>query len=338
MNEYLNLIQSGQTLSEDQMIAAMNAIMEGQFSEIDLADFLLGLASRGETVDEITGGARVMREKAIKIKAPFGVIDCCGTGGDGVGTVNISTAVALTAAACGVPVAKHGNRASSSRSGAADVLEALGTNLDMPPEALEEALEKFHFAFLMAPSHHPAMRHVMSVRRQLGVRTIFNLLGPLVNPAGARRQLIGVFDRKWVRPMAETLKKLGAKKAWIVHGSDGLDEITVTGPTHIAMLDEEGHIVEKDLTPDDFGFQPSPLEKLAGGEIFENAAALRAVLEGQKGAYRDAVLANTAAALIVHGSASDLKHGMKKAAEALDHGLALQTLKDYIAFSRGVGQ
>lgn len=335
MNEYLKLVQDRNTLSEEQMTAAMNAIMEGEFSDLDLADFLLDLAARGETVEEITGAARVMREKAVKIKAPYGAIDCCGTGGDGLGTVNISTAVALVVAACGVPVAKHGNRASSSRSGAADVLEFLGTNLDIPLEALEEALEKFRFAFLMAPGHHPAMKHVMSVRRQLGVRTIFNLLGPLTNPAGARRQLLGVYDRKWVRPMAETLKKLGAKKAWVVHGSDGLDEITITGPTHVALLDEEGNIVEKDLTPEDFGLQISPLEKLAGGEVMQNAAALRAVLEGQRGAYRDAVLANAAAALIIHGSASDMKNGIKKATEALDHGLALQVLKDYIAFSRG---
>ncbi|MCC6597396.1 MAG: anthranilate phosphoribosyltransferase [Alphaproteobacteria bacterium] len=337
MNEYLKRVQDGISLSEDQMIAAMNAIMEGAFCEIDLADFLLGLSARGETVEELTGAARVLRSKAKTIKAPYGVVDCCGTGGDNAGTVNISTAVALVVAACGVPVAKHGNRASSSRSGAADVLETLGVNLDLSVEALEEALEKFHFAFLMAPHHHPAMKHVMSVRRQLGVRTIFNLLGPLINPAGARRQLIGVFDKKWVLPMLQTLKNLNAKKAWVVHGEDGLDEISISGPTFVAMLEEEGQVLEKTLTPEDFGLPISPVDKLQGGDVNENALALRALLEGQKGAYHDIVLANAAAALVVHGSAADLKQGIKKATEALEQGMALQTLKDYIVFSRGAG-
>ena len=321
-------------LSEEQMIEAMNQIMEGQVSEDDLGAFLTNMAERGETVEEITGAARVMREKASSIKAPYGAVDCCGTGGDASGTYNVSTAVALVAASCGVPVAKHGNRAASSKSGAADVLEVLGANLDMPKEKLEESLAKIHFGFLMAPNHHSAMKHVVPVRKKLGTRTIFNLLGPLANPAGTRHQLIGVFDQKWMRPMAETLKNLGAKRAWVVHGDDGLDEITVTGPTHAVMLDQEGQIEEKTLTPEHFGLETHDLEKLKGGEAEENAQALRAILEGQKCAYRDIVLANTAAVLVIHGSAEDLTDGVAKAADAIDNGLSLQTLKDYIAFSR----
>lgn len=334
MIEYIKRIQSGENLDEQDMINAMTQIMDGQASEIDMKDFLISLSEKGESVSELTGAAKVMREKALTINAPYNAVDCCGTGGDASGTYNISTAVALTAAACGVPVAKHGNRAASSKSGAADVLEALGVNLEMPPEKLEESLKTLHFAFLMAPRHHQAMKHVAQIRKDIGKRTIFNLIGPLSNPAGTRRQLIGVFDAKWILPMAETLKNLGSKKAWIVHGSDGLDEITITGTTQLASLDEDGNIKESELSPAEFGLPESPLEKLKGGSAEENAAALRSVLEGHAGAYRDIVLANTAAVLVVHGSASDISIGMKKAEEALDEGLAMQTLKDYIAFSR----
>lgn len=336
MNEFLDIIKSGHALTEDQMQTAMTQIMDGKASEGELTTFLIGLAERGETVEEITGAARVLREKATTIEAPYEALDCCGTGGDKKGTYNVSTAVALVAASCGVPMAKHGNRASSSKSGAADVLEVLGVNLDLPLEALEESLRTLRFAFLMAPKHHAAMVHVKDVRKSIGSRTIFNLLGPLINPAGARFQLMGVYDRALIRPMTEVLKNLGSKRAWVVHGSDGLDEITITGPTHIAMLDEEGLIEEKTITPEHFGLQTFDIEKIIGGTAEENAAALRAVLEGQKCAYREIVLANTAAVLNIHGSASDLKDGVEKAAEAIDSGLALQTLKDYISFSREV--
>ncbi len=322
------------SLNEDQMIEAMTQIMEAQVSDEQLSTFLVNMAERGETVEELTGAARVMRKKAAHIKAPYGAVDCCGTGGDKSGTYNISTAVALVAASCGVPVAKHGNRAASSKSGAADVLEVLGVNLDAPQERLEEALETLHFAFLMAPNHHSAMKHVGPVRKALGTRTIFNLLGPLANPAGTRHQLLGVFDKKWVLPIAETLLNLGTKTAWVVHGSDGLDEITTTGLTHIATLDHEGHIEEKTITPEDFGLEVAQPEKLLGGEAGDNAKALRAVLEGQKCAYRDIVIANTAAVLVLHGDAEDLKAGAKQAADALDQGLTQQTLKDYITLSR----
>lgn len=322
-------------LSENQMIEAMNQIMSGEVSDKALSTFLVNMADRGETVEELTGAARIMREKAVHIKAPYGSVDCCGTGGDKSGTYNISTAVALVAASCGVCIAKHGNRAASSKSGAADVLEVLGVNLDISQERLEEALETIHFGFLMAPNHHKAMKHVMPVRKVLGRRTIFNLLGPLSNPADTRHQLLGVFDKRWVSPIAETLQKLGTRRAWVVHGQDGLDEITTTGPTHIAMLDAEGHIEETTLTPEDFGLGTAQPEKLLGGSAKENAQALRAVLEGQKCAYRDIVLANTAAVLVIAEKTTDLKSGVRMAVDAIDSGLAMQTLKDYIAFSRG---
>lgn len=323
-------------LSEEDMITAMTAIMDGQVSEQDIEIFLVNMNDRGETVEELTGAARVMRKKATGIKAPYGAVDCCGTGGDKSGTYNVSTAVALVAASCGVPVAKHGNRAASSKSGAADVLEILGVNLDMDKERLEEALELYHFAFLMAPNHHQAMKHVVPVRKKLGRRTIFNLLGPLANPAGTRRQLIGVFDKQWVTPMAETLRNLGTKKAWVVHGSDGLDEITVTGPTSVAILDEEGNIETKSITPEHFGLPTHDLEKLIGGDADENALALRAIIEGQKCAYRDIVVANTAAVLVIHGKTESLIDATKMAKKAIDDGLVMQLLKDYVSFSRGL--
>lgn len=334
MNEYLDIIQNNESLTEEQMMGAMTLMMEGNAQDAEIAAFLLGLAQRGETTEELTGAARIMREKAAGLQAPYGAVDCCGTGGDKKGTFNISTAVAIVAASLGVPMAKHGNRAASSKSGAADVLEALGVNLDMPIEAQEEALKTLHFAFLSANNHHSAMKYVAPIRKQLGTRTIFNLLGPLSNPAGTRRQLLGVYDQKWIMPMLETLKNLGAKKAWVVHGEDGLDEITTTGKTYIATLDEEGFIEEKTLTPEDFGLEQNSIEQLIGGDAQTNANALRAVLEGQKCAYRNIVLANTAAVLNIHGDITDLKEAVQRAEESLDSGLAMQTLVDYITLSR----
>ncbi|MCF8495936.1 MAG: anthranilate phosphoribosyltransferase [Alphaproteobacteria bacterium] len=322
------------SLSEELTIQVMTAIMEGYCPEKKIISFLTELHERGETVAEITGAARVLRAKAQKISAPPGALDCCGTGGDNAGTLNISAGAALVIAACGVPVAKHGNRASTSQSGAADVLEAMGANLNMPLAALEEALKLFHFAFLMAPYHHAAFSRVSSARKAIPHRTIFNLIGPLANPAGAEFQLLGVFGREWMHPLAEVLRNLGTKRAWIVHGSDGLDEITTTGPTHVVTLDENGTIAEMTLTPADFGLEPAHPETLKGGTAGDNAMALRALLEGWKSPYRDIVLANAAAALVIQGAASDLRDGMERAAAAIDEGHALRTLKDYIAFSR----
>ncbi len=329
-------LKDGQSLTEANMAECMNGIMEGLVSETDLAEFLIALADKGENVNEITGAAKVMREKASRIKAPFGALDCCGTGGDQAGTYNISTAVAVVAASCGIPVAKHGNRASSSKSGAADVLEAIGVNLNVPDQALQQALQDLRFAFLMAPHHHKSMRHVAAVRKSLGRRTIFNLLGPLANPAGTRLQLLGVFDEKWVVPMAETLKRLGTKRAWVVHGHSGLDEISLTGPTICAEVTDETNLREFTLTPEDFDLPQYHIEDIRGGEAPENAVALRSVLQGKKGAYRDTVLANTAAALVIHGSVPDLKTGVKKAASSIDDGFAWQTMSDYIAFTRSI--
>lgn len=335
MTDHLSLdkLRIGENLSEAEMVTAMNVIMEGAATEQDVAAFLTYLMKKGETVDEITGAARVMRKKASTIKAPPGAIDCCGTGGDGSGTYNISTAVALIVAACGVPVAKHGNRAASSKSGAADVLEALGVNLDIDHETIEEALARYNFAFLMAPRHHAAMKHVVPIRKKLGFRTIFNLLGPLSNPAGTKRQLIGVFDDKWIKPMAETLERLGTEKAWVVHGQDGLDEITVTGKTRIARL--EHHQVEiENIVPQLFGLDYSSTPALMGGDAPYNAAALKRLLDGEISAYRNIVLANAAAALLIADKTVDPVKAQHMAAEAIDSGKAKKTLTDYIEFTR----
>lgn len=320
-------------LTAEEMENIMRDIMSGNVPDENIAALLTILAERGESVAEITGAACVMREMASTIKAPANALDCCGTGGDGSGTYNISTAVALVSAACGVPIAKHGNRAASSKSGAADVLEALGVNLDVPTNKLEQALEEYNFCFLMAPYHHQAMKHVMPVRKALGFRTIFNLLGPLANPAGTKFQLIGVFDKKWLRPVAEVLNNLGTTRAWIVHGHDGLDEITTTTQTDIVILDH-GTITEKTISPADFGLKPAQAANLQGGDAQENAAALKGVLNGEKNAYRDIVLANASAVLNIHGQASDLKDGVTKAATVIDNGNALKTLEDYAAFTR----
>ena len=332
MRDALKKIVGNAAVSEDEMAAAMTAIMDGKVSDTDIAAFLTALAKRDPTADEITGAARILRQKAQTIKAPADAVDCCGTGGDGMNTYNISTAVALVAAACGVPVAKHGNRASSSKSGAADVLEALGINAALPPARAEEALRRFNFVFLMAPQHHHAMKHVAAVRKSLGFRTIFNLLGPLANPAGTKFQLIGVYDRKFLLPMAEALRRMGTERAWVVHGHDGLDEITVTGPTHIAVL-ENGAAMEKTLFPDDFGLPVCKPEDLKGGDAAHNAGALRQLLDGKPSAYRDIVLANAAAVLVIHGKVPGLKTGVKTAADAIDSGRALRVLEDYRTFT-----
>ena len=268
-------------LSEDEMYGVMSEIMTGQWDDDKISDFLIDLSARGETIEEITGAARVMREKALPIKAPEGAVDCCGTGGDQSGTYNISTAVAIVAAACGVPIAKHGNRSASSKSGAADVLEALGINLDVSQEKLEDALKLYNFAFLMAPNHHMAMKHVASARKKIGQRTIFNILGPLANPAKTKFQLLGVFDRDLIVPIAEVLKKLGTEAAWVVHGGDGMDEITTTTESYIAKL-EHGIITETTITPEDFGLQRSDPQDLIGGTPEQNAQGLTDILNGAK--------------------------------------------------------
>ncbi|MGN7438443.1 MAG: anthranilate phosphoribosyltransferase [Alcanivorax sp.] len=328
-------VQKNEYLSEEEMLSCMSAIMEGEWSNEQIAALLMGLSMRGETVDEITGAARVMRDKALPINAPDGAVDCCGTGGDKSGTYNISTAVAIVAAACGVPVAKHGNRSASSKSGAADVLEALGVNLDVSQEKLEEAITAFNFAFLMAPRHHEAVKYVVPVRKALGVRTMFNILGPLANPAKTKFQLLGVYDRALVMPVAQVLQKLGTKAAWVVHGSDGLDEITTTGETYIAKLSGDT-ITEETISPKDFGLSVSDPKDLVGGLPDENANALNAVLDGVKNAYRDIVIMNTAAVLLITGKEQSYKQAAAVAAHALDSGEARKKLDEYVEYTQNV--
>ncbi len=320
----------GATLTEAQARSAFDAIMDGTVGEAQLAAFVMGLAVRGETVDEITAGAKALRARATPVHAPAGVIDTCGTGGDAKGTVNISTTVAFVLAGAGVPVAKHGNRAASSRSGSSDVLAALGVNLEVSPEDVARAIETAGIGFLMAPRHHAAMRHVAGVRQALRIRTIFNLLGPLSNPAGAKHQLLGVFDARWLTPMAEVLRNLGAERVWVVHGLDGLDELSIAGPSRVAAL-ERGAIETFDIRPEDAGLRPAPLEALAGAGPEENAAALRAVLDGERGAYRDVVLLNAAAGLMVTDRAGDLREGVALAAQSIDEGHAATALSTLIA-------
>jgi anthranilate phosphoribosyltransferase len=326
-------VADGQELSEAEAEAAFDVLMAGEATPAQIAGFLMGLRVRGETVAEITGAARAMRARMSRVEAPEGAIDVCGTGGDAAGTLNISTAVAFVVAGAGVPVAKHGNRAVSSRSGAADVLAALGVNLDAPFPLLEEAMRRAGVAFLLAPRHHAAMRHVAGPRAELGVRTIFNLLGPLSNPAGVSRQLMGVFSRAWLRPLAETLGRLGSGRAWVVHGSDGLDELTVTGPSHVAAW-EEGRVREFTIAPEDAGLPLGSPAALKGGDAAENAAALRAVLDGFGGPYRNAVLLNAAAALVIAGRAGTLREGAEIAARAIDQGAAKAALEALVAITR----
>jgi anthranilate phosphoribosyltransferase len=324
-------LAAGERLSENDSAAAFDVMMSGNATPSQMGAFLMALRLRGETVEEITGAARTMRAKALPISAPPGAIDTVGTGGDGAGTFNISTAAAIVVAGAGVPVAKHGNRNFSSKSGAADILQALGVNLDAGVGAVQRAMHEANIGFLMAPKYHSAMRHVGPTRVELGTRTIFNLLGPLSSPAGAARQLIGVFAPQWLRPMAEVLGKLGSERAWIVHGS-GLDELTTTGSSEIAAL-ANGKVTTFELTPEEVGLKRATLADLKGGDPAGNAEAMRALLGGATGAIRDIVLLNSAAALHVAGKAGDLRQGIALAAAAIDSGAARRTLDKMIAIT-----
>jgi anthranilate phosphoribosyltransferase len=320
----LDRVARGERLSEADAGLAFESILSGEASPAQIGAFLMGLRLRGESVEEITAAARILRAKAKTIDAPANAIDTCGTGGDGSGTFNISTAASFVIAACGVPVAKHGNRALSSKSGAADVLTALGVNIDAPMPLVRQAIWENKVGFLMAPRHHGAMRHVGPTRVELGTRTIFNLLGPLTNPAGVKRQVMGVFAAKWVVPLAEVLQRLGSDACWIVHG-DGLDELTTTGISHVAAL-KNGKIESYTLTAADAGLPEARREDLLGGTPDENAVVMRALLAGAKGPIRDIVALNTAAALIVGGKASDLRAGVQLAFDALESGAARRVL------------
>lgn len=326
LKDIIASIAQGERLDVPRAQEAFDIMMSGEATDAQIGAFLMGLRLRGETIEEITGGALTMRAKAMAIEAPAGAIDTCGTGGDATGTYNISTATSFVLAGLGVPVAKHGNRALSSKSGAADVLQALGVNIDADASLIRKALWEANICFLMAPRHHGAMRHVGPARAELGTRTIFNLLGPLSNPAGAKRQLVGVFSRDWVEPLAQVLGNLGSERAWVVHGSDGLDELTTTGPSHVAEL-KDGKVSSFEVTPADADLPTSKLSELKGGDAETNALALNAVIDGHLGPYRDIVLLNSAAALIIAGRTDDLKSGARMAADCIDSGKAREALE-----------
>ncbi len=331
---YLATIADGGVLTPEAAEDAFTIIMNGEATPAQMAAFLMGLHMRGETVAELTAGASVMRAKAKRVKAPADAIDIVGTGGDGAHTYNISTAAVLVVAGCGVPIAKHGNKAASSKSGTADALSILGLKLDNEPDAIERCITEAGVGFMFAPAHHMAMKHVGPVRSELGIRTIFSLLGPLSNPAFVNRQMIGVFDKRWIEPFAEVLRNLGLEKAWVVHGSDGLDELTTTGPTFVAELDG-GKIRTFEVTPEDAGLPRATLADLRGREPAYNAAAITRLLDGEQGPYRDIVLLNSAAALIVADRVSTLKEGVAMAAQAIDSGAAKETLARLVTVSNG---
>ena len=325
-------VASGALLSREEAALAFDRMMSGEATPSQMGGLLMGMRVRGETVDEITGAASTMRAKMTKVAAPPEAIDVVGTGGDGSGSYNVSTCAALIVAGAGIPVAKHGNRALSSKSGAADVLGALGVKIDLRPDEITRCIYEAGIGFMFAPAHHPATKNVAATRVELATRTIFNLLGPLSNPASVRRQMIGVFSRQWIEPMAQVLKALGAEAAWVAHGSDGLDEITTSGPTHVAAL-ENGTVRTFEVNPEDIGIAKSKPEALRGGDAETNAAALKAVLKGTKGAYRDIAVLNAAAALIVAGKAKDLKEGAVMATKSLDSGEAEGRLAKLIKVS-----
>ena len=322
-------LAEGVSLSSSDAETAFDNIMSGEADNSQIGALLMALRVRGETVDEITGAVRAMRAKSTRVIAPDDAMDIVGTGGDSLGTYNISTAAALVVAGCGVTVAKHGNRAVTSKAGASDVLASLGVNLECDMSLIERAITDAGIGFLMAPRYHSAMRHVVPVRASLGIRTIFNILGPLSNPAGVKRQFTGAFDRAWIEPMAQVLANLGSDAAWVVHGADGMDEITTTDITYVAAL-SDGNVKTFEITPEDAGIPRASLDDLRGGDAKYNAAAIEALVNGQVGPYRDIVLFNAAASLIVAGKAEDLKGGVSRAAQSIDEGSARKVLEKMI--------
>ena len=325
-------VATGATLSRQEAASAFDRMMSGEATPSQLGGLLMALRVRGETVDEITGAVSAVRAKMLRVKAPADAVDVVGTGGDGSGSVNVSTCAAFIVAGTGVPVAKHGNRALSSRSGAADVLSALGVRIDITPGQVGRCIAEAGIGFMFAPSHHPAWKNVGPTRVELATRTIFNLLGPLANPAGVKRQMVGVFSKQWVLPLAQVLKNLGSESVWVVHGSDGLDEITLTGSTYVAAL-EEGAIRSFEVSPEDVGLKRVAGEALKGGDAAANASALRDVLDGLPSPYRDVALLNAAAALVVAGRARDLQQGIVLGTRSIDDGAAAGRLKRLIAVS-----
>jgi len=334
LKSIIGKVATGASLSREEAASAFDSMMSGEATPSQMGGLLMALRVRGETVDEITGAVSAMRSKMLRVSAPDNAVDIVGTGGDGSGSVNVSTCASFIVAGAGVPVAKHGNRALSSRSGAADVLASLGVKIDLSPDQVGRCVKEAGIGFMFAPAHHPAMKNVGPTRVELATRTIFNLLGPLSNPAGVRRQMVGVFSRQWVQPLAQVLKNLGAESVWVVHGSDGLDEVTLTGPTAVAAL-EAGEIRSFEVTPEEAGLSRVSGDALKGGDPDANARALQNVLNGKPSAYRDVALLNAAAALIVADRVKTLKDGVAMAAEALDSGAAAARLKQLIAVSNG---
>jgi len=328
----LGKVAAGAYLSRAEAAAAFDATLSGEVTPAQMGGFLMGLRVRGESVEEITGAVEAMRAKMLRVAAPRDAVDVVGTGGDGSGSYNVSTLAALIVAACGVPVAKHGNRAASSKSGAADALGVLGVKIGIEPAAIERCIKEAGIGFMMAPMHHAAMRHVGPARVELGTRTIFNLLGPLSNPAGVRRQLIGVFSGAWLEPMAQVLRNLGSERVWITHGGDGLDEITTTAPTSVVEL-RDGKIRSFEVTPEEVGLKRAQPADLKGGDAAHNAEALLAVLEGAENAYRDIALLNAAGALVVADKSRELAEGLTLAAAALQSGEARRTLARLVKVS-----
>ncbi|MBV9458255.1 MAG: anthranilate phosphoribosyltransferase [Bradyrhizobium sp.] len=332
LKSIIGKVATGATLTREESAAAFDSLMSGEATPSQMGGLLMALRVRGETVEEITGAVSAMRAKMLPVIAPADAVDIVGTGGDGSGSVNVSTCASFIVAGTGVPVAKHGNRALSSRSGAADVLASLGVKIDLKPEQVGRCVKEAGIGFMFAPSHHPAMKNVGPTRTELATRTIFNLLGPLSNPAGVKRQMVGVFSRQWVQPLAQVLKNLGAEAVWVVHGSDGLDEITLTGPTFVAAL-ENGNIRSFEVTPEEAGLGRAGGDGLKGGDANANAVALQGVLDGKPSAYRDVALLNAAAALVVAGKAKTLKDGVGLGIKSLDSGAAAAKLKQLIAVS-----
>lgn len=334
IKQALHKISERRDLTGEEMRGVMRIIMSGEATPSQIGAFLMGMRLKGETVGEIAAAVSIMREKMIPVDAPEDAIDIVGTGGDGVGTLNISTAASILVASMGVPVAKHGNRALSSKSGSSQALEALGVKLDLDPAGIARTIREANIGFMFAPSHHPAMKYVGPTRTELGLRTMFNLLGPQSNPASVRRYVLGVYDQQWVEPVAAALLANRAIKAWVVHGSDGLDELTVTGPSFVAQI-ANGDLRSFEVTPEEAGLKRYEIKDILGGTPEENAQAIHDLFDGAPGGYRDIVLLNAAAALIVAERATSLKEGAEMAAAALDSGAAKQTLAKLVAVSNG---
>lgn len=329
---FLQRLAQGADLTREETARAVQVMMNGGATPAQMGAFLMALAVKGETAEELTGAVEAVRTKSAPFPSAPDTLDVCGTGGDRKSTLNISTAVAFVTAACGVKIAKHGNRAVSSSSGSADVLEAMGVKIDAEAGVMAQALERANLCFLLAPKYHAAMRHVAPVRQELGIRTLFNLVGPLCNPAKPSRQVVGVFDAKWLSPIAHALRELGATRAWVVHGTDGMDELSLCAPSRVAEL-KEGEITQFTITPDMAGLEPCAPDALSGGDAQHNAQALRELLLGHRTPYRDAVVLNTAAALIVAERAATLPEAATIAQDAIDSGAAYKTLQQLIEIS-----